>query len=76
MGRLNLADAEYKPAAAFCLLNGEKALMAACADVILRMRTACVARKRKIYFAFEPTAGSTVCTDPALRTWIVAISSV
>jgi hypothetical protein len=36
MGRLNLADAEYKPAATFCLLNGEEALMAARADVILR----------------------------------------
>jgi hypothetical protein len=36
MGRLNLADAEYKPAATFCLLNGEEALMAARADLILR----------------------------------------
>lgn len=29
----------------------------------------------KFYFAFGSTAGSTVCTAPGLRTWMVAMSS-
>jgi hypothetical protein len=30
---------------------------------------------KRIYFAFEFTAGSTVCNAPVLRRWIVAMSS-
>jgi hypothetical protein len=29
----------------------------------------------KFYLVFGSTAGSTVCTAPALRTWMVAMSS-